>query len=61
MTLEELTPGACVLGVLPDQPVTVVAAEYPLRLNNSGQTPAGVARLIGNYDVADHFADVETS
>jgi len=28
MTLEELTPGARVLGVLPDQPVTVVAAEW---------------------------------
>jgi SNF2 family DNA or RNA helicase len=28
MTLEELVPGARVLGVLPDQPVTVVAAEW---------------------------------
>ena len=28
MTLEDLTPGARVLGVLPDQPVTVVAAEW---------------------------------
>jgi hypothetical protein len=28
MTLEELAPGARVLGVLPDQSVTVVAAEW---------------------------------
>jgi SNF2 family DNA or RNA helicase len=28
VTLEDLTPGARVLGVLPDQPVTVVAAEW---------------------------------
>jgi hypothetical protein len=28
VTLEELTPGARVLGVLPNQPVTVVAVEW---------------------------------
>lgn len=30
----------------------------PLRPNTSGQTPAGLARLIGNYDVSKFFADV---
>ena len=30
----------------------------PLRANNSGQTPLGLARLIGNYDVAQFFADL---
>ena len=30
----------------------------PLHSNQSGQTPAGLARLIGNYDVARYFDDV---
>jgi ankyrin repeat protein len=30
----------------------------PLSVNNSGQTPVGLARLIGNYDVAQFFADL---
>jgi ankyrin repeat protein len=30
----------------------------PFRANNSGQTPIGLARLIGNYDVAQFFADI---
>ena len=30
----------------------------PLEANNSGQTPVGLARLIGNYDVAQFFADM---
>jgi ankyrin repeat protein len=30
----------------------------PLRENLSGQTPAGLARLIDNYDVACFFADL---
>lgn len=30
----------------------------PLKANKSGQTPAGLARLIGNYDVARLFEDV---
>jgi uncharacterized protein len=30
----------------------------PLKANESGQTPAGLARLIGNYDVARFFEDV---
>lgn len=30
----------------------------PLHANTSGQTPAGLARLIGNYDVARYFEDV---
>jgi ankyrin repeat protein len=30
----------------------------PLRSNNHGQTPVGLARLIANYDVARHFRDV---
>jgi ankyrin repeat protein len=30
----------------------------PLHLNSSGQTPAGLARLIGNYDVARYFEDM---
>jgi uncharacterized protein len=28
------------------------------RTNTSGQTPVGLARLIGNYDVAQFFADL---
>jgi ankyrin repeat protein len=31
----------------------------PQRENLSGQTPAGLARLIANYDVARFFADLE--
>lgn len=30
----------------------------PLRANSSGQTPVGLARLIGNFDVAQFFKDV---
>lgn len=30
----------------------------PFSVNNSGQTPIGLARLIGNYDVAQFFADL---
>lgn len=30
----------------------------PLKANNSGQTPLGLARLIANYDVARFFADL---
>jgi uncharacterized protein len=30
----------------------------PLKANKSGQTPVGLARLIGNYDVARFFADL---
>jgi ankyrin repeat protein len=30
----------------------------PLHTNRSGQTPAGLARLIANYDVAQYFEDV---
>jgi ankyrin repeat protein len=30
----------------------------PWHPNNTGQTPAGTARLIGNYDVAQFFADL---
>ena len=30
----------------------------PLRPNDSGQTPTGLARLIGNFEVARFFADV---
>jgi ankyrin repeat protein len=30
----------------------------PLIPNQSGQTPVGLARLIGNYDVAQFFADL---
>lgn len=30
----------------------------PLHVNNSGQTPVGLARLIGNYDVARFFEDI---
>lgn len=30
----------------------------PLRPNGSGQTPVGLARLIGNFDVARFFADL---
>jgi ankyrin repeat protein len=28
------------------------------RANNTGQTPVGLARLIGNFDVAQYFADL---
>ncbi|GGI00426.1 hypothetical protein GCM10007170_37540 [Arthrobacter liuii] len=30
----------------------------PLHVNASGQTPVGLARLIGNYDVAQYFQDI---
>jgi len=30
----------------------------PLRSNGTGQTPMGLARLIGNYDVAQYFEDL---
>lgn len=30
----------------------------PRIANNAGQTPVGLARLIGNYDVAQYFADL---
>jgi ankyrin repeat protein len=30
----------------------------PRHPNNTGQTPAGLARLIANYDVAQFFADL---
>ena len=30
----------------------------PYRANYGGQTPVGLARLIGNYDVAQFFADL---
>ena len=30
----------------------------PLIANTSGQTPVGLARLIGNYDVAQFFSDL---
>ena len=30
----------------------------PRKRNTSGQTPVGLARLIGNYDVAQYFTDV---
>jgi len=30
----------------------------PFHVNKSGQTPAGLARLIGNFDVARFFADL---
>lgn len=30
----------------------------PMHPNNTGQTPAGLARLIANYDVAQFFADL---
>lgn len=30
----------------------------PWHPNDTGQTPAGTARLIGNYDVAQFFADL---
>jgi uncharacterized protein len=30
----------------------------PWHPNNTGQTPVGTARLIGNYDVAQFFADL---
>jgi ankyrin repeat protein len=31
----------------------------PRRVNGSGQTPVGLARLIANYDVKQFFEDVE--
>ena len=31
----------------------------PQRINRHGQSPAGLARLIANYDVAQYFADLE--
>lgn len=30
----------------------------PMKENNSRQTPVGLARLIGNYDVARYFSDL---
>lgn len=30
----------------------------PLHVNNAGQTPLGLARLIGNFDVAQFFGDL---
>lgn len=30
----------------------------PLQANMAGQTPVGLARLIGNYDVAQYFQDL---
>ena len=30
----------------------------PLKANNSGQTPVGLARLIGNYEAGQFFADL---
>lgn len=30
----------------------------PTKQNNSGQTPVGLARLMGNYDVARYFRDL---
>ena len=33
----------------------------PMAENASGQTPLGLARLIANFDVAQHFADLESS
>jgi ankyrin repeat protein len=32
----------------------------PYKVNNSGQSPLGLAHLIGNYDVAQFFADLPT-
>jgi ankyrin repeat protein len=34
------------------------AGADPLSENSSGQTPVGLARLIGNYDVARFFSDL---
>ena len=34
------------------------AGADPSHVNRAGQTPVGVARLIANYDVAQHFADL---
>ena len=31
----------------------------PLQMNNHGQSPVGLARLIANYDVARFFADLK--
>jgi ankyrin repeat protein len=36
------------------------AGADPNHANNAGQTPAGLAGLIGNYDVAQHFANAST-
>ncbi|RKR30221.1 ankyrin repeat protein [Arthrobacter oryzae] len=33
-------------------------AADPLHVNASGQTPVGLARLIGNYDVVQYFQDI---
>ena len=30
----------------------------PMRTNRAGQTPAGLARLIDNYNVVQYFADI---
>jgi uncharacterized protein len=30
----------------------------PFHVNNAGQTPVGLARLIGSYDVSRFFADL---
>jgi ankyrin repeat protein len=38
--------------------VLCAAGADPLRENFSGQTPVGLARLIGNYEVARFFADL---
>ena len=32
----------------------------PHHANNTGQTPVGLARLIGNYDVAQYFSDLSS-
>jgi ankyrin repeat protein len=32
----------------------------PLKENRNGQTPAGLARLIGNYDVGQFFEDLSS-
>ncbi|GAA0840940.1 ankyrin repeat domain-containing protein [Streptosporangium amethystogenes subsp. fukuiense] len=39
----------------------VVLREFganPFKENGHGQTPVGLARLIGNYDIAQYFADL---
>lgn len=33
----------------------------PWRVNDSGQTPVDLARLIGNYDVARYFTDLPSA
>jgi hypothetical protein len=30
----------------------------PRHINRNGQSPVGLARLIGNYNVADYFRDI---